>query len=365
MEKLDQVPFFFILGRPRSGTTLLRTLFDAHPDVRIPPECKFVLDLYPKYGKKTSWTKDDLGEFYNDLLEQWRFDTWTMDHDKLQHDLQECAGEAPYSRVCKVVYLNYQSFFEKRPVLWFGDKNPGYTIYSRRLLRIFPDAKFIQILRDPRDNYVSVKDVDFELPIPSLVATKWKLFYKKVRKASRLRPELYRTVRYEDLVEDPAREMKALCEFLGIPYHAEMLDFYKKEDEVFKVYPKEFITRYHANLVKQVNKSRSGIWKEKLTPKEIRMVDFAVGKIAEEAGYQREYKGSSLGIMLRALPGITLAHVLAILTRIVDQLPYRLRMNVLNRWPLYVAGFYLRTFRPKKWEEVKKLRAKGTRRQGD
>ena len=356
MEKLDQVPFFFILGRPRSGTTLLRTLFDAHPDICIPPECKFILDLYPKYGKKTYWQEKDLKEFYDDLMQQWRFDTWTIDHDKLKDDLLKCTGNGPYGRICKVVYLNYRSFFKKDEVILFGDKNPGYTIYTRRLLKIFPEARFIQILRDYRDNYVSVKDVDFELPVPSLVATKWKLFYRSVKKVESKYPDRFRTVKYEDLVDDPDKEMMALCKFLGIRYHAEMLDFYKKEDEVFKVYPKEFITRYHANLVKQVNKSRSGIWRDKLTEKEIRLADLAVGKIAEQAGYQREYKGFNFFIWLQAFPGIILAHSLAILTKIVDKFPYQLRMNVLNRWPLYVAGFYLRIFRPKKYREINRLR---------
>ncbi len=358
MEKIDQVPFFFILGRPRSGTTLLRTLFDAHPGICIPPECKFILDLYPKYGRKTNWQEKDLLVFLGDLLQQWRFDTWKIDAGRLKEDLLKCTGNAPYGRICKTVYLNYRSFFEKNEILLFGDKNPGYTIYTRRLLKIFPDAKFIQILRDPRDNFVSVKDVDFELPVPSLVATKWKLFYRSVKKMENRYPDRFRTVKYEDLVDDPDREMKALCEFLGIPYHAGMLDFYKKEDEIFKVYPREFITRYHANLVKQVNKSRSGIWKEKLTPKEIRLVDQAVGKIAEEAGYQREYKKFNLGSWFQSLPGIILAHSLAFLTKIVDKLPYRLRMNVLNRWPLYVAGFYLRIFRPKKFADIRSTKRK-------
>lgn len=356
MEKLDQVPFFFILGRPRSGTTLLRTLFDAHPDVCIPPECKFILDLYPKYGKKTNWTEQDLMEFSDDLVQQWRFNTWKIDLEKLKEDLLKCKGNAPYGRICKMVYFNYKSFFEKDEVLLFGDKNPGYTIYTKRLLKIFPEAKFIQILRDYRDNYVSVKDVDFELPVPSLVSTKWKLFYRSVKKMEIQYPDLFRTVKYEDLVDDPEKEMMALCEFLGIRYHAEMLDFYKKEDEVFKVYPKEFITRYHANLVKQVNKSRSGIWKEKLSQKEIRLVDLAVGRTAEEAGYQREYKGFDWLIWVQAFPGIMLAHILAILTKIVDKFPYQLRMNVLNRWPLHVAGFYLRVFRRKKWVEMQRMK---------
>ncbi len=355
MEKIEHIPFFFILGRPRSGTTLLRTLFDGHPGVRIPPECKFVLDLYPKYGRKQSWDENDILAFYNDVTAHWRFDTWTLDRDQLKAGLLRCTGHTSYSTLCKVVYLNYQSFFPKTEVLWFGDKNPGYTIYTERLLQLFPDAKFIQILRDYRDNYVSVKDVDFELPIPSLVATKWRFFYKSVRRATRKYPDRFRTVRYEDLVEDPERELRGLCAFLDIPYHAEMLDFYKKEDEVFKVYPKEFITRYHANLVKKVNKSRSGIWKEKLTEKEIRMSDLAVGKIAEEAGYTRKYRHFGPVCYLQALPGITLAHILALMTQIVDMLPHRLRMNVLNKWPLYVAGFYLRIFRPKKYAEIRSI----------
>ncbi|NQU34666.1 MAG: sulfotransferase [Bacteroidetes bacterium] len=51
MEQLNKIPFFFVVGRPRSGTTLLRTLFDAHPNVSFPPECQFIINLYPKYGK--------------------------------------------------------------------------------------------------------------------------------------------------------------------------------------------------------------------------------------------------------------------------------------------------------------------------
>jgi hypothetical protein len=356
MEEIDKIPVFFIIGRPRSGTTLLRTLFDAHPNVSIPPECKFILDLYPKYGRKNNWSEKDLLEFFADLKEQWRFDTWTIDLEKLKEDLLACKGKVPYSSICKVVYLRYGSFFPKNEILWIGDKNPGYTIYSKRLLKIFPDAKFIQILRDYRDNYVSVKDVDFELPIPSLVATKWKLFYRNVMKASRQHPDRFITVQYEELVSEPALHLEELCKFLGLEYHPEVLDFHEKKDDVFKAYPKEFITRYHANLLNRVNKSRSGVWKTKLSEKEIRLVDFAVGKIAEEAGYHREFKGFRAGIFLKALPGIFLAYSLAIMTKIVDRMPYRLRMNMLNRWPLAIAGTYLRIFRPEKYKEIRKIK---------
>lgn len=354
MEKIDAIPFFFIVGRPRSGTTLLRTLFDAHPSVAIPPECKFVLDLYPKYKKKNDWTKKDLEDFYLQLGQQWRFDTWTMDREKLRRDLLDCEGSNTYSHICKVVYLNYRSFFNNEEITRFGDKNPGYTIYTRRLATIFPGAKFIHIVRDYRDNYVSVKDVDFELPVPSAVATKWKLFYRKFEKDSRNEPGNYRVVRYEDLVTDPQGVFRNLCEFIGIPYRSEVFNFDEKREEVLKAYPPGFIEKYHANLLNKVNPSRVGVWKKQLSAREIKILDLSVGKLAEKAGYERQYKACNPFLYLAALPGICWAHFLATLTKIVDALPYRLRMNILNKWPIKLARLYLRAFNKKKWDEITK-----------
>ena len=350
--KVRDIPMFFIVGRPRSGTTLLRTLFDAHPQVNIPLECKFVLDLYPRYGKTRNWTAKDLENFQKDLSEQLLFKTWKTDEEELRANLLECRGKNSYGTVCKTVYATYRSFFEKAGLKWFGDKNPGYTIYTKKLLKIFPDARFIHIVRDYRDNLVSIKDVDFELPVPSLVTMKWKLFYRKFLKDSREKPESYYLIRYEDLVSEPVEEFRRLCDFLGLPFNRSVFDFTDKKDEIFKAYPKEFVTTYHANLLNKVNSSRVGVWKKKLTEKEIRVCDHTVGTLAEEAGYERKYKKTSPATSIRALPGIFLARFLAFLTVLVDRLPYKLRINILNKWPLRIAMFYLRIFRPGKVKEV-------------
>lgn len=218
MEELSNTPFFFIVGRPRSGTTLLRTLFDAHPNVNFPPECQFIVNLYPKYGKKTDWTEKDILAFYNDLLTQWLFDTWTTDNNKLKEALLSRKGHNSYGTICKEVYLQYNSLFEKKKLLFIGDKNPGYAIYTKLLLKIFPEAKFIHIIRDYRDNFVSIKNVDFELPIPSLVVQKWKYFFKKFNKDSLVNPDAYCVLKYEDLAKDPETQLHRLCKFIGIEY---------------------------------------------------------------------------------------------------------------------------------------------------
>jgi len=355
MEKLSNIPFFFIVGRPRSGTTLLRTLFDAHPDVNIPPESQFIVNLYPKYGKKTTWSEKDLVSFYDDLLTQWRFDTWNMDNDKLRNALLEYQGLNSYSTICKVVYKQYGSFFKKRDILFLGDKNPGYTIYTRRLLSIFPEAKFIHIIRDYRDNFVSIKNVDFELPAPSLVVQKWKYFVKKFYKDSKSKPEAYYVINYEDLVKEPELHMEKLCDFIGIEYTNNIFNFYEKKEDVLKTYPSGFIHKYHSSLMQKINTSKIGVWKKQLSSRQVRIMDATVGKLAEQTGYEREYKNFNLWISIYAIPGRVYARLLYIATDIVDKFPYKLRMNMLSKGPLFLAGIYFSIFNPKKKREMQEV----------
>jgi hypothetical protein len=345
MEQQPPIPFFFIIGRPRTGTTLLRSLFDAHPNVQIPWECQFVLNLYPRYGKLAFWTKDLLEEFYKDLLEQWQFSAWNIDHGKLRSDLMACEGETSYRAICQMVYLNHISFYPKEKIRLIGDKNHGYTIYTERLRKIFPEAKFLYILRDYRDNYESVKNVDFEIPIVSLVVYKWKFFYLKALKASLRSPESFYFIRYEDLVSEPEYHFRIISEFLGIPYVPEVFDFYKKKDKAEEKYPADILQKHHKSLFNPVNTSRIGRWEKSMTTRQIRIADHVAGGWADKAGYQRRYRGFNLWIAIISLPGICYARLLYFMTKIVDKLPYRLREKILSKGPLWLAKAFLGLFR--------------------
>jgi len=334
----SDIPFFFILGRPRTGTTLLRALFDAHPNVQIPWECQFILNLYPRYGKITYWTGDLLREFFQDLQMQWQFSAWNMDLSRLMADLMACAGSTSYARICTTVYLNYISFYPKEEIRLIGDKNHGYTIYTHRLKRLFPDARFVYILRDYRDNYESVRNVDFELPIVSLVVCKWRYFYKKALKASERFPGSFYFIRYEDLVTDPELQLGKLCKFLEIPYVADVFDFYKKKEEAERKYPVDVLEKHHKSLFNPVNTSRIGRWEKSLSQRQVRMADLVAGRYAEIAGYTRKYRGFSPWIGLLVLPGVCYARCIYLMTYIVDRFPYRIREKLLSRGPLWIAG---------------------------
>jgi hypothetical protein len=341
----DLTPFLFVVGRPRSGTTLLRTIFDAHPNVCIPPECHLIINLYPRYGKVMEWNEKAILTFFEDLQRQWLFDTWNVDQDELRDKLLKMKGSNTFGNVCKAVYASHESLFEKNDILLYGDKNPGYAIYTEKLLSIYPNAKFIHIIRDYRDNYVSIKEVDFELPIPSMVVQKWKNFYKRFNRAMVKHPESHRVIRYEDLVSAPEKHIRDLCAFAGIPYIPEMLDFHDKKDKIEQSKAHQLVKKYHRSLMKKINTDRVAIWEQKLSKRTVKIMDTTAGKTAELAGYQRKYKNFNLAIHLLAIPGITCTKILVLLTRIIDHFPYRLRMKILNEWPWKMAGLYLKIFK--------------------
>jgi hypothetical protein len=340
MEQNSQIPVFFIIGRPRTGTTLIQSLLDAHPNVVIPWECQFVLNLYPAYGKITHWTSDHLDDFYNDLLKQWQFSSWNIDLQKLKTGLLACTGERAYRDICQEVYLNFISFYPKDNVSLIGDKNHGYTIYTDRLLKLYPEAKFIYILRDYRDNFDSVKRVDFEVPIVSLVVYKWKYFYKKALEASKKNPDSFFFLRYEDLATEPELYFRKVSDFLGIDYLPEVFDFYKMKSKAEETYPTEVLEKHHQSLFNPINTSRLGLWKKSMSETQVRIADQVAGDYAELAGYSRKYSGFNFRIALLALPGVLYAKFIYLLTNIVDRFPYRLREKILSKGPLLLAKLF-------------------------
>lgn len=317
-------------------------MFDAHPDVQIPWECQFVLNLYPEYGQITNWTSETLTKFYKDLLGQWQFSAWNIDHNKLQADLVALEGKATYVDVCQVVYLNFISFYQKKEIKLIGDKNHGYTIYTDRLKKLYPDAKFIYILRDYRDNYHSVTKVDFEMPVISLVVYKWKYFYKKALEAAKRYPGSFYFIRYEDLATDPHRHFRKICDFLNIEYVEDVFEFYRMKEKATEVYPDDILQKHHKSLFNPINTSRLGLWKKSLTQRQIKIADKVAGKYADLAGYERVYTKYSLLTGLQAAPGELYARFLYFMTGIIDQFPYRLRAKLLNKGPLWLASMFAR-----------------------
>ncbi len=290
IKELDKINVFFILGRPRSGTTLLRTLFDAHSNVSIPFEGRIIADLYFKYGKEKKWNEKRLINFYNDILKIRKVDSWEFTPD-LKSEILKLGKNARFERLIKVVYLNVNSFFNKDKIIIIGDKNPYYSIiksYYNIFMTAFPNAKIIHLVRDYRAHYNSMSKIDFENTQMGNVAWRWVYSYNIIKAAFGNSLNYY-LLKHEDLTKNPEYELKQLCGFLNIEYQPSMLEFYKIKDAVLKKYGEE-ILKVHSSLLNPVSDRFNDKWKTELSNKQIKFLDEFVGSKAEEIGYKRVYQ---------------------------------------------------------------------------
>lgn len=350
-QPLSDIPIFFIIGRPRSGTTLLRLLFEAHPNVIIPPESPFIISLYKKYGRITQWNDAVLEAFAEDLLKQRYFDKWLVSKEELLVHLQKVKGHITFHDMVKHVCLAYQSVYDKQEIRLIGDKNPFYSLYIRRIHKLFPEAKIIHLTRDYRDNYLSLINVNFEVPIVPLVIYRWKFAYRLARKLKEQHPGQVYSLRYEDLATDPETEFGKLCSFLNIGFDPSVMKFYEKKQEVEKVYSgSSDINVIHKSLLNPISTSRMNLWKTQMTPKQIRIAEIVAGKTGEMAGYKREYPGFNIMIWLQSLPMQAYGYLMYKMLLLGDHLPYRLR-NSLGRF----LGIFLKVYWKLNKRKVKPL----------
>ena len=335
---VDKIPMFFILGRPRSGTTLLASLFDAHPSVVLPFECPFIINIQSKYSSVFNWNEGNLKQLASDIFQQRKFDSWRISESELSDYLLEFIGSNSFETIIKAVYLKFNSFFDKKDIAIIGDKNPVYSIYPAKLKKLFPDAKFIHLTRDYRDNILSIKKVDFEAPVTALLAFRWQFAEKRIFRVKEKFPNSFYTLKYEDLVTNPGKYLKSICSFLEIEYDESVLDFHKKQDVIFKDFDKDHIIKYHSSLLKPISNDKIYGWKSDMAEKDVRIADTIVGKYADYNGYERKYNRSIFPGFV-SLIWIFYGYFSYFQRFVVDILPFRIKMRIRNKGPLMAILF--------------------------
>jgi hypothetical protein len=333
-------PLFFIIGRPRSGTTLLRVLFEAHPHVVIPPESPFIISLYKKYGKVSLWNETIIKDFCDDVFKTRYFDKWLIEKEVLYKNLLEVKGAATFQEMVKQVCLSYHSVFDKDEISLFGDKNPAYSLYAARIHKLFPDSKIIHITRDYRDNYLSLTDVNFEVPVVPLVVYRWKFAWKRMQKLKKQHPDLIFSLRYEDLASDPENRFRDVCRFLDLDFDPSVFRFYEKKAEMEQAYSgSKELSIVHKSLFNPISTDRLDLWKKRMTDRQVRIADLVAGKTADKAGYERKYKSFNPFLFLWILPVLIYGDLMYRLLLLGDHLPHRLR-NHLN----LALGIFLKLY---------------------
>ncbi len=292
INEINKLKIVFIVGRGRSGTSLLQTIFDANPCVKTANESPFILHLKQKYSRVKNWNNDKINEFIIDLYKDKKFTfLWGINPDDIKQNINLYSqSDLSFPVLCKLVYLTISSPFPKEKTRLIVDKNPLYSPFTSDLIEVFPNAKFIHLIRDYRDNINSSRKT-FKLKNIIVLAHKWKRYNKTVDKQKEKYPTQFYTIRYEDLVTEPKKHIPEICAFLNISFDQQMSEFYNTTREAYtdKTYKNgimaELVQQIHSNLLNPITTSQIDKWKIELSTNEIELIEYITGEYAKKYNY--------------------------------------------------------------------------------
>jgi len=253
----DDVPIF-VIGSPRSGTTLLRLMLDSHPRISCGEETHFLRDLEAIVGR--NWS---LVETYG-LPREW----WLERIRALYADFQaEVLGGSGKAR--------------------WAEKDPTYTLHLPFIEELFPQARYVHLLRDGHDVVASFRDRWGYRSAARAARTEWARYVTAARElGERLPGERFLELRYERLVADPETEARRLFAFLGEAWDPAVIEFDPAEHRATDRY-RWFTAQRRASGGDSaaIYRSRVGAGAESLDPLLRNLLRRSNGELLRRLGY--------------------------------------------------------------------------------
>ncbi len=266
----DSAPIF-VVGTGRSGTTLLRLMINAHPRIHLTHEASFYIgrQFIPKRFSASDWM-----ELY---FKSFPF-AWLRVHpDIIRAEVKRMHPEgAAREHIGDVYRAIMLSKAKQRGCPRYGDKTPFHASYIGTILKDFPDARIIHILRDPRPTCLSLKDMPWA---PGSWILNNRYMSRLAKEVAPYRDRIHE-LRLEDLLEDPESQMRAVLEYVGEAWDERVLNHvaHIPEDDV-----PPFPWLLTATRPRGAVKKRS--WLETMPPEWIRQVEHRNRYWFENYGY--------------------------------------------------------------------------------
>ncbi len=282
-------PPFFLVGCPRSGTTLLQAQLDAHPEVAVAPETFYARRFLAKPKRYDPATDEGRERLIDDLAATPEFAEMELDRERFAAAVRA----APRDRGAPFRIL-LEQFRARRGVARVGEKTPNHLLAMPALEALFDGARFVHVVRDARAVALSWRSVPWTNGSLAADAAVWRK-YQVAARATPPREGGLLTVRYEELVRSPRDVLERVCRFLDLPFDEAMLRHQEAASVDVEREP------WKAGVREAVTASRIDAWREELSPGEIREIEAAVWPELSRAGYVPEHGA------LRLLPGLARA----------------------------------------------------------
>lgn len=292
-------PFLFAVGCPRSGTTLLQRMLNAHPDLAVAYDTLFI----PRVLRDDS-DPDPLvsPEMIQRLKNFARFQRFGFGEDFLDN---EAFCGMRFSQFVTRVYDEFALMHQKP---FGGEKSPGYVRHMLKLHELFPWARFVHLIRDGRNVALSLMDwgdrqerlrgaaAKYALwdECPAAVCALW-WEYKALRgrrDSDKMNADAYVEVHYEHLVSDSEQQLRILCDFLGLEFSSAMSNYHEGK------------TRSRPGLSAKAAwlPPTRGLrdWRTTMKPDDLEIFEALAGDSLERFGYERSCDSISASVQEKA-----------------------------------------------------------------
>jgi hypothetical protein len=268
----------FIVGHPRSGTTLLRFLLSSHPRIYIPEETGFIPFLIKDLQIQTDLSLTQVKrivERIGQLNRLWR---------GMVKDVPAFYRALPEPKLQHVLDALYRQQIAEYGATRWGDKTPVYVRYISTLDRLFPSAQFVHVIRDGRDAAVSAQEKwpDRRLYMDTnYLLRNWVKNVESGQTAGGyLGPSRYLEVRYERMVREPKRTLERVCAFLDESFHPNMLNHSRLASQIGPG------PQGHVEAMQPISTASMGRWKTRMTPFDQKMANRLAGQTLLALGYE-------------------------------------------------------------------------------
>jgi Sulfotransferase family len=286
-------PAPFIVGSPRSGTTLLRMMLDAHPQLTVLPETHFLPELVA--ACEAGATAEEAAAV---VAGHRRWGDFHLDQDELAARMAQAGAQPSASGALRAFYELYA---ESQGKPRWGDKTPEYALLMADIEGLLPEARFIHVIRDGRD--AALSRIRWRLQRtgePANVARLARRWKRWIRRARRQGSQVahYTEVRYEDLILDTEATLRSLCEFLALDWDAAILDYHSKAsqrlEEIAHELPANADRRSlaadqrlakHEMTTKPPSPDRVAVWRTEMEADDRERFEGVAGDLLTELGY--------------------------------------------------------------------------------
>lgn len=278
----ERVRTVFVIGVGRSGTSLIQSMLHAHPDVAFLPETHFFRRYIARSYGRRKHENHGAEAFQSTLANDKEYQRADISTTELLDPFLKDVQPFDLPRVCTHLFQLYRN---RKGANVIGEKDPRLIDYLPQVQNVFPEARILHIVRDPRDVVLSRMKADWSAGRPGwLHALTYRAQIRRGRRQGQQAfGEQYKEVRYEDLLTKPETTLRDISRHIGVEYDDAMLTFQESAEELVD----ESERAWKEETTGPLLRDNTGKWRKGLSDWQVRLTERVCSKAFEWFDYEQ------------------------------------------------------------------------------